>query len=89
MKKKFLLFLLLSLLLTPGARAGDYRWEYKVIVVQGIAGGGSYQKQDGYYVDNKRTLVLNTLATDGWEVVSVIGSTTSEHTVYLRRQRDD
>jgi len=81
--------LLVSLLVSPGpvAWAGDARWEYKVVVLQGLAAGGSFEKQaSGVYIDTKRTKALNEIAADGWELVSVVGATGADHTVYLRRQ---
>jgi len=83
-------WVLLGLLLVstgPVAWAGDAAWEYKVVVLQGLAAGGSFEKQaSGVYVDTKRTKVLNEMAADGWEVVSVVGAPGADHTVYLRRK---
>ena len=71
----------------PVAWAGDAGWEYKVVVLQGLAAGGSFEKQaSGVSVDTKRTKVLNEMAADGWEVVSVVGAPGADHTVYLRRK---
>lgn len=81
--------LLLSLLVNIGTPvwADDGVWEYQVVIVQGITGGGTIEKQtSGVYVDTKRTRALNELAADGWEVVSVIGGSVTDHTVYLRRK---
>ncbi len=80
--------LLLSLLVNIGvpAWADNGGWEYRVVILQGIMGGTAFEKQArGIYVDTKRTRLLNELAVDGWEVVSVIGVPAADHTVYLRR----
>jgi len=81
--------LILSLFLNfaPMAWAGEAGWEYKVVVLQGLAAGGSFEKQaSGVYTDTKRTKALNEMAADGWEVVAVIGVPGADHTVYLRRK---
>ena len=79
----------ISLLMSigPVAWAGDASWEYQVVVLQGLAAGGSFEKQaSGLYIDTKRTKALNEMAANGWEVVSVVGAPGADHTVYLRRK---
>lgn len=83
------LVLLLMLLVISGAPAwaADEQGEYKVVILQGFAGGAQLEKQEqGLYVDAKRTRLLNELAAEGWEVVSVVGASGADHTVYLRRK---
>lgn len=83
------LILLLILFVSPGARAwaDDVVGEYKVVILQGFAGGAELDKQQrGLYVDAKRTRLLNELAAQGWELVSVVGASGADHTVYLRRK---
>ena len=89
MPRKFRLILSLSLLSIIALPVlADYgTWEYRVVIVQGITTGGTIEKQSsGVYIDTKRTTIINELAADGWEVVSVIGLPNADHTVYLRRE---
>jgi hypothetical protein len=66
----------------------DSSWEYQVVILKGITAGGTIEKRSsGIYVDKKKTEALSTLAADGWEVVSVVGTPGADDTVYLRRQR--
>jgi len=81
--------LLLSalLMLVVPIRADDESWEYQVIILQGITAGSTFEKQArGFSLDTRRTKILNELAADGWEVVSVIGAPVADHAVYLRRK---
>lgn len=81
--------LLLSALLivTVPARANDGSWEYQVIVLQGVLGGSTLEKQGkGFSLDVRRTQILNELAADGWEVISVIGAPLTDHAVYMKRK---
>lgn len=78
----------LSLLVAAPALSDSHNWEYQVVILQGIAAGGSIKKQSsGIYIDSRKTEALNSLAADGWEVVGVVGATGADHTVYLRRRR--
>ena len=82
-------FLLLSILLMTvmPIRADDERWEYQVIILQGVTGGSTLDKQaNGISLDTRRTQILNELAADRWEVVAVIGGPVTDHAVYLRRK---
>jgi hypothetical protein len=82
------LLLSLTFLVTAGALADPHEWEYQVVILQGIAAGGTIKKQSsGIYIDTRKTEALNTLAADGWEIVGVVGATGADHTVYLRRRR--
>jgi len=82
-------FLVLSILLmiVMPIRADDERWEYQVIILQGVTGGSTLEKQaKGISLDTRRTRILNELAADRWEVVAVIGGAVTDHAVYLRRK---
>ena len=82
-------FLVLSILLmiVMPIRADDERWEYQVIILQGVTGGSTLEKQaKGISLDTRRTRILNELAADRWEVVAVIGGPVTDHAVYLRRK---
>ena len=82
--------LILACILVVGpqsAQASEPEWEYKVVILQGVTAGGTIEKEpSGAYVNIKVTRILNVLAADGWEVVAVMGSVATDHTVYLRRR---
>jgi len=79
--------LLITLLMIVMPIRADHSWEYQVIILQGIAAGSTLEKQGrGISLDTRRTRILNELAADGWEVVSVIGGPVTDHAVYLRRK---
>jgi len=79
--------LLITLLMIVMPIRADDSWEYQVIILQGIAAGSTLEKQGrGISLDTRRTRILNELAADGWEVVSVIGGPVTDHAVYLRRK---
>jgi len=83
------LMLLMSLLFGIGAPtwANDENWEYKVVILQGVTAGGTIKEiASGISVDTKKTKSLNELASDGWEVISVIGTLVADHVIYLRRE---
>jgi len=82
-----ILFLSMLLLIVVPSRANGEGWEYQVIILQGLSAGSSLEKQaKGFSLDTRRTRILNELAADGWEVVSVIGGPVTDHAVYLRRK---
>ena len=82
-----LLLLSMLLMIVMPISAEDYNWEYQVIILQGTSAGSTLEKQaKGYYLDTRRTKILNKLAADGWEVVSVIGGPVTDHAIYLRRK---
>jgi hypothetical protein len=61
-------------------------WEYKVVYVPGTASGGKVTlDESGGYLDKIKTDVLNKLAKDGWELVSVTGASGADHALYLKR----
>ena len=69
--------------------ANDGSWEYQVIILQGVTAGSTLEKQaKGFALDTRRTKILNELAADGWEVISVIGAPLTDHAVYLKRKRN-
>jgi hypothetical protein len=70
---------------TP-AWSDDQQWEYQVVIVKGITAGGAIKKQSSrIFLDEGKTEALATLAADDWEVLSVVGTTGADDTVYLRR----
>ena len=82
-----IIFLSVLLMLTLPVRANDGSWEYQVIILQGVMAGSTLEKQTkGFSLDTRRTKILNELAADGWEVISVIGAPLTDHAVYLRRK---
>lgn len=81
------LLLTAFLILTVPVRANDGSWEYQVIILQGVMAGSTLEKQaKGLSLDTRRTNILNELAADGWEVISVIGAPLTDHAVYLKRK---
>ena len=82
-----IIFLSVLLMLTLPVRANDGSWEYQVIILQGVMAGSTLEKQTkGFSLDTRRTKILNELAADGCEVISVIGAPLTDHAVYLRRK---
>ena len=82
--------LFFSLLVNVGAPVGadDGGGEYKVVVVQAMRALPRLEKQaTGFYVDTVRTRLVNELAADGWEVVSVIGQPLGDHVIYFQRSQ--
>jgi hypothetical protein len=87
-KTTVVLFLSLLVGIAVPVWSDESVWEYQVVILKGITAGGKIEKQSsGIYIDKKITAALNALADDGWEVVSVVGTPGSDHTVYLRRNR--
>lgn len=63
-------------------------WEYQVVFLPGPAAGARVVKQaHGGYLDSAKTDILNKLGAQGWELVSVAGSSGEDHAAYLRRQK--
>lgn len=78
---------MLLLLVAQCARSDEPAWEYKVVILQGVTAGGTIEKDaNGVFVDTGKTKTLNTLAAAGWEVITVVGGLTTDHSVYLRRR---
>lgn len=79
--------LIILLILSVPARANDANWEYQVIILQGVLAGSTLEKQGkGFSLDTRRTQILNELAEDGWEVITVIGAPLTDHAVYMKRK---
>mgnify|MGYP000241733217 FL=1 len=79
--------LIILLILSVPARANDANWEYQVIILQGVLAGSTLEKQGkGFSLDTRRTQILNELAQDGWEVITVIGAPLTDHAVYMKRK---
>ena len=79
--------LIILLILSVPARANDANCEYQVIILQGVLAGSTLEKQGkGFSLDTRRTQILNELAQDGWEVITVIGAPLTDHAVYLKRK---
>ena len=80
-------FLVLLLILAVPVTAESEIWEYQVVILKGVTAGGAIKKRtSGLSVDEKKSETLNELASEGWEIVAVIGAPVSDHTVYLRRK---
>jgi len=63
-------------------------WEYQVVFLPGPAAGAKVVKQPhGGYLDTAKTDILNKLAEQGWELVSVTSTSGEDHAVYLRKQK--
>jgi hypothetical protein len=85
--RRTILSLSILLMVVMPTRADDDNWEYQVIILQGVTAGSTLEKQaKGVSLDTRRTRILNGLAADGWEVVSVIGGPVTDHAVYLKRK---
>jgi hypothetical protein len=80
MKSSLLLILLFSF------SCFAQKWEYKVVYVAGTASGTKITlEQSGGYLDKTKTDILNKLAKEGWELVSVTGASGADHALYLKR----
>jgi hypothetical protein len=78
---------LLATLMALPVVADNHTWEYQVVILQGITAGGAIEKlAKGVSLDTRKTETLNKLASEGWEVVAVVGAPVSDHTVYIRRK---
>ncbi len=80
------LSVLVNIWVSVGAAASG--WEYRVVLAQHIRGSrGLEELTRGIFIDTDRTRLLNELAADGWEVITVIGVPGADHTIYLRRNK--
>jgi len=62
-------------------------WEYQVVFLPGPAAGARVVKQShGGYLDATKSAILNKLAAQGWQLVSVTSDSGEDHAAYLRRQ---
>lgn len=83
---KHILFITV-LIFSDNALAND-QWEYQVVFLPGPAAGARVVKQDhGGYLDSTKTEILNKLAAQGWELVSVSSPSGEDHAAYLRKQK--
>ncbi len=63
-------------------------WEYRVVFLPGPAAGAKVVKQaHGGYMDTTKTDILNKLASQGWELVTVTSTSGEDHAAYLRKQK--
>ena len=59
-----------------------------MIFLPGTVSGLEVVKQPhGDYLDPTKTNILNKLAEQGWELVSVTGQSGADHAAYLKRQK--
>ncbi len=85
---KIVIPLVLFFVISVPAWSDGQDWEYQVVILKGITAGGTIKKQSsGIFIDVKKTETLAKLAADGWEVISVVGSTGADDTIYMRRPR--
>ena len=91
------LVLTAALLFVAGYAYAGSQWEYKMVYLtvwgeemESFAIPKRLEEvvavDGGWYVDPTRTRMLNELAADGWELITVVGSAGGEHGAYLRRQ---
>lgn len=81
-------FLLIAVLTFSNSVLASGDWEYQVVFLPGPAAGARVVKQDhGGYLDSAKTDILNKLAVQGWELVSVTSPSGEDHAAYLRRQK--
>ena len=75
------------LFLSNNALAND-NWEYQVVFLPGPAAGAKVVKQShGGYLDTTKTGILNKLAAQGWELLTVTSTSGEDHAVYLRKTK--
>lgn len=81
-------FLIVSLFVISTSALASDNWEYQVVFLPGTVSGANVVKQShGGFLDPTKTNILNELATQGWELVSVAGQSGSDHAAYLRRKK--
>ena len=75
------------LLFSTSVLAGD-GWEYQVVFLPGPAAGAKVVRQaHGGYLDTTKTDILNKLAAQGWQLVTVTAHSGEDHAAYLRREK--
>lgn len=80
--------LFITLLIFSNNALANDEWEYQVVFLPGPAAGARVVKQaHGGYLDSAKTDILNKLAAQGWELVSVTSSSGEDHAAYLRKQK--
>jgi hypothetical protein len=82
------LVFVLSLLMFSGGVIAENEWEYQVVFLPGPAAGAKVIKQaHGGYLDTTKTDILNKLAAQGWQLVTVTAHSGEDHAAYLRREK--
>jgi hypothetical protein len=82
------LVFVLSLLMFSGGVIAENEWEYQVVFLPGPAAGAKVVKQaHGGYLDTTKTEILNKLAAQGWQLVTVTAHSGEDHAAYLRREK--
>ena len=82
------LVFVLSLLMFSGGVIAESEWEYQVIFLPGPAAGAKLVRQPhGGYLDTTKTDILNKLAAQGWQLVTVTTHSGEDHAAYLRREK--
>lgn len=82
------LVFVLSLLMFSGGVIAENEWEYQVVFLPGPAAGAKVVKQaHGGYLDTTKTDILNKLAAQGWQLVTVTAHSGEDHAAYLRREK--
>lgn len=82
------LVFVLSLLMFSGGVIAENEWEYQVVFLPGPAAGAKLVRQPhGGYLDTTKTDILNKLAAQGWQLVTVTAHSGEDHAAYLRREK--
>jgi hypothetical protein len=80
--------LFLAVLICSNKALANDTWEYQVVFLPGPAAGARVVKQShGGYLDATKSEILNKLAAQGWQLVSVTSHSGEDHAAYLRRQK--
>jgi hypothetical protein len=80
--------ILSSILLFSTSVLADDGWEYQVVFLPGPAAGAKVVRQaHGGYLDTTKTDILNKLAAQGWQLVTVAAHSGEDHAAYLRREK--
>ena len=78
----------LAVIICSNKALANDTWEYQVVFVPGPAAGARGVTQShGGYLDATKTEILNKLAAQGWQLVSVTSHSGEDHAAYLRRQK--
>jgi hypothetical protein len=81
-------FLFTAVLFFSNNAHANGNWEYQVVFLPGPAAGAKIVKQPhGGYLDTTKTGILNRLAAQGWELVSVTSTSGEDHAVYIRKKK--
>lgn len=71
--------------------AAEPEWEYKVVYLAADIKFGKKpeplkQEDSGAYLDANRTAILNKMAAEGWELITITGDSNADHAAYLKRK---